>query len=535
MSLITLRDYLRCFLLLLLSLLLLSCLERRSVPEYGLSKEETLRINIAVEPPSLDWHKSSDVTSALISGNTMEGLIAVDVNDSNLGLLPALATEWKPFNKAQKWVFTLRKGVLWTDGVELRAQHVLDGWERLLNPLTGARYAYFLFSIKKARLYNEGKIKDFSQVGAKINSQGQIEVELVGPQSFFPYMLNHQSTYPFRPDILEKYGDRWTEAGHMVTLGPYELKIWEHDKAIVLTRNPRYYGRPAKIKNILAYMIGNLSTGITLVDSEQLDFQINLPSVLLSELSKRPDFYQSPLLGVYYYGMNVQKPPMDDVNFRKAVAHAIDRDEIVRMISGGHIPTSSFVPKGMFGYEPDVGLKFDVEKARGYLRQSPYKKTRPPVVLGFNTSEDHKRIAENIQAQLKRNLGLKVELRNEEWKVYINKLQVDAPQLYRSGWSVDYPDPDNFLNLWTSFSENNNTNWGDKKYDDLIARGAIELDKIKRRLIYKRAQKYMLEEAVPIIPLYIFTASSLISTRFVNPPVNVMGERHFKNMELRKQ
>ena len=516
-----------------LVLLSLGCLEKRSIPQYGLSKENTLRINILVEPPSLDWHKASDTTSALISRNTMEGLVAIDVKDPNLSLQPALASHWESFNQSQKWVFTLRQGVLWTDGVELTPQHVLDGWKRLLDPQTGARYAYFLFNIKNAHEFNKGVIKDFSQVGVRINSQGQIEVELVGSQSFFPYMLTHASTYPFRLDIAKKYGDRWTEPENIVTLGAYQLKIWEHDKAIVMNRNPSYYGRPAKIENILAYMISNLSTGIMLIDSGQLDFQGSLPSVLLSKLSERPDFHQTPNLGVYYYGMNVKKAPMDDVNFRKAIAHAIDRKEIVHLTRGGEIPISSFVPKGMFGYEPDVGLKFDVEKAREYLKKSNYQKQR--IVLAFNTSEEHKRLAENVQTQLKRNLGIKVELRNEEWKVYLNQLQTDPPHLYRSAWLVDYPDPDNFLNLWTSFSENNNTNWGDKKYDQWIAQGAVEVDQEKRRGIYKKAQRYMLEEAVPIIPVYVYSSSSLISTRFVNPPVNVLGAHHFKDMGFRQE
>ncbi len=532
-----LRIYLFLVIVILSFMAFPGCLKKRSIPEYGLSKKETLRINIVSEPPSLDWHKATDTTSALISGNTMEGLVAVNVKDPDLSLLPALATHWKPSNQAQKWTFNLRQNVFWTDGVSLEAQHFIDGWERLLNPLTGAQYAYFLFSIKNAQLYNQGKIKDFSKVGARINEKGQIEVELVGSQSFFPYMLNHQSTYPFRKDILERYGDRWTEARHMVTLGPYQLKIWEHDKAIVLTRNPSYYGAPAKIKNILAYMIGNLSTGITLVKSGQLDFQGSLPSVLLSELSKRDDFYRIPQLGIYYYGMNVKKPPMDDVHIRKAVAHAIDRREIIGLINGGQVPTSSFVPKGMFGYEPSIGLKFDVAKAKKYLRQSRYyegmKKKSLSITLAFNTSEDHKRIAENVQAQLKRNLGLKVELRNEEWKVYISRLQVDAPHIYRSGWSVDYPDPDNFLNLWTSYSENNNTNWGDEKYDKLIAQGAVEVHREERRRIYRQAQKYLMEEAVPILPIYISSANYLISSRFINPPVNVMGEHQFKDMDFK--
>ena len=108
----------------ILASLSLRCLERRSVPEYGLSKEETLRINILGEPPSLDWHKASDTTSALITGNIMEGLVAIDLNDPHLRLLPALATRWESLNQSQKWIFTLRKGVVWTDGVKLTPQHV---------------------------------------------------------------------------------------------------------------------------------------------------------------------------------------------------------------------------------------------------------------------------------------------------------------------------------------------------------------------------------------------------------------------------
>lgn len=522
------------FQIFILIFFLSGCLEKRSTPQYGLSNHDTLRINIVGEPPSLDWHKASDVTSAMISGNLMDGLLSIDVNNPELPLIPALAEKWESFNKAQKWVFTLRKEVFWTDGIEFKAQHLIDGWRRLLAPQTAARYAYFLFSIKNAHEFNSGKIKDFSKVGVKINSQGQIEVELVGSQSFFPYMVTHQSTYPIRLDVVEKYGNTWTEAAHTVTLGAYRLKIWEHDRAIVMTRNPGYYGQPAKIKNILAYMIENHSTSITLMDSGELDYQYALPAVLLGELSKRPDFHRTSQLAIYYYGMNVKKPPMDDINFRKAVAHAIDRKEVVHLASGGQIATSSFVPKGMFGYEPDVGLKFDIQKAMDFLKRSKYREKRPRLILSFNTSEDHKRIAENIQSQLKRNLGIEVELRNEEWKVYLNRLQVDAPHLYRSGWSVDYPDPDNFLNLWTSFSENNNTNWGDEKYDALVAQGAIEVDRKKRREIYRKAQKYMLEDHVPILPLYISSSNALISNRFINPPVNVMGERRFKDMEFAK-
>ena len=100
---------------------------------------ETLRINVMQEPPSLDWLKSVDTTSSLIENNIMDGLVEYNLEDPELGLLPSLATEWKSNKDATEWTFVLRKGVKWSDGVEFTGQHVLDGWERLLNPATASQ------------------------------------------------------------------------------------------------------------------------------------------------------------------------------------------------------------------------------------------------------------------------------------------------------------------------------------------------------------------------------------------------------------
>src|SRR5690606_9424483 len=138
------------------------------------------------------------------------------------------ATNWTSDKSAKKWTFQLRQDVKWTDGIPFEAQHVVDAWERLLNPKTAAEYAYFLFNVKNAKAYNEGKIKDFSQVGVKVLDKHKIEVELDSPVSFFPSMLVHHSTFPIRKDVVEKHGSKWTEPGNIVTLGAYTLKEWEH-------------------------------------------------------------------------------------------------------------------------------------------------------------------------------------------------------------------------------------------------------------------------------------------------------------------
>ncbi len=515
------------------SLVALSCTKKQKA-EYGLKHEETLKINITSEPPSMDWSISTDTTSAEIQDNIMEGLVEYNFSDPELGLMPSLAKEWTSSNNAQTWTFTIREGVKWNDGKPFTAQHVIDGWERLLAPATASQYAYFLFGIKNATKFNKGEVKDFKDVGVKINEKGQIVVQLEAPQSYFPYLLTHHCTYPVRLDVIKKHGDKWTEPKNIVTLGPYNLKIWDHDKAIVLERNEMYYGEKAKTKNILAYMIMEKSTAITLFETGKLDVQTPLPSAELSVLKKKPGYKENGYLLLYYYGMNTSKPPMNDINVRKAIAHAIDRKEITTMLSGGQKPMTSWVPAGMFGHEPSVGTGFNPGKAKEFLAKAGFKDptTMPKIELAYNTNEDHKRIAENVQAQLKRNLGINVEIKNEEWKSYLGKLKSDTPHIYRMGWVADFPDPDNFLNLMTSYSDNNHTKWGNKEFDKIINQAVSINNKEKRRSLYTQAQKILTEQGVPVIPIYSGVKHALINKRVKNYPVNVMDRRKYKKVVL---
>ena len=508
---------------------------KKKKEDYNLNLSSTLRINISTEPPSLDWNKSTDTTSALIQDNIMEGLVEYKLDDPNLKIQPALATEWRQEKNNQVWFFKIRQGVKWTDGKKLTAQQVLDGWQRLLTPATASEYAYFLYGIKNAREFNEGKLKDFTQVGASITKTGELKVELTGPMAYFPYLLTHHSTYPIRLDVIKKHGDQWTEPGKIVTLGAFTLKVWDHDKAIVLERNEGYYGQKAKVKNILAYMINELSTALNLFNAGKIDAQTSLPSTELRKLRQRPEYREASVLSIYYYGFNVKKAPLDNPIVRKAISHAIDRREITQMLDGGQTPLSSWVPPGMFGHEPNIGVNFNVSKAKEMLDKAGYKDRSklPKIQIGFNTNEDHKRVAENVQAQLKRNLGIDVELKNEEWKVYLKSLQTDPPHIFRLGWLADFPDPDNFLNLMTSYSENNHTRWGSKDFDKLIAR-AVGLGSEKlRRQVYSKAQKILTEQEVPVVPIYASVSHALISPRVVNFPFNSMQRYIFKGISLK--
>lgn len=500
-----------------------------------LEKSETLRVNITSEPPTLDWNKATDTTSSHIINNIMDGLVAYDLYDKELKLIPGLAASWAPTEKARVWTFKLRDGVKWSDDTAFEAKHVIDGWRRLLAKETASEYAYFLFSIKNAKAFNEGKVK-WEDVGVTAPDKLTVRVELEKSMGYFPHLLTHASTYPVRLDLIEKNGEKWIEAGKLVSLGPYILKVWQHDKQIVLEANAKYWGVKPKIPYVSAQMILEQATAINLFDSGQLDAIDGVPSTELKKARSRKEFRETGVLQLYYYGMNIQKPPMNNVHVRRALAQAIDRQKLVQLLGGGQIPMTGWVPSGMFGYSTDVGLEFNLEKAKADLAKAGYsdKKPLPKIEINFNTNEDHQRIAEAVQAQLKENLGIDVELKNQEWKTYLSQLKTDPPQLYRFGWLADYPDPDNFMNLMTSYSDNNRTRWSDPKYDKLIEDAATETDLEKRRNLYRQAGRIMLEQAVPVIPLFSSTAHLLVSDRVENFPVNALRRFEYKAVSLKK-
>jgi len=526
----------RILLLGFLSLFFVSCFKKKQSTKDTLPLKSTFRFNIATEPPTLDWNKSTDTTSSLIVDNIMEGLLEYDFSKENMALQPALASKWSSTSDGKIWTFTIREGVKWSDEKAFEAQHVIDGWERLLNPKTASEYAYFLYPIKNARSYSEGKIKDFSKVGVSINEKQELVVELESGKSYFPYFVSHTSTYPIRKDIIKKHGNQWTEPENIVTLGAYKLKKWQHDKKIILEKSDHYYGhKSVKIKNILIHIIPESGTAINLFEKGRLDVITNLPSRELPSLRKRKEYKSHPVLAIYYYGINVKAKPFDNIKVRKAFSLAIDRKAITDLLKGDQEPLTGWIPPSLLGHDSSVGEGFKPKKASLLLDSAGYKDrtTFPRVTISYNTHEDHKRIAEKVQAQLKKHLNIQVELSNEEWKTYLQSLKIGKQQIYRMGWVADYPDPDNFMTLMTSYSENNHTDWGNARYDALIEKAAGVLDPKERSQLYMEAQKILVEQEAAVIPIYSARSHWLISDRVLHFPLNIMGKISFKKVELR--
>jgi len=498
-------------------------------------QETTFRVNLGTEPPSLDWSRATDHVSFNVVVNLMVGLTEFD---RDLKPSPMVAKFWEVLDGGKKLLFHLRDDVRWSDGKPVRAQDFVYSWRRLLNPETASEYAYILFDIVNAEEFNQGKIIDPALVGVRAVNDRTLEVRLKYPVPYFLAITTFEVTFPQRQDVVEKFGERWTEPANIVTNGPFLLESWEHENEIQLRANPDFYlGKPA-IDRVQMAMVNEKTTALAMYERDQLDFIDNksIPIFEKRRIARRPGYRVVPQLRGYYYGFATNRKPFDDVRVRKAFALAIDERVFPKILHGGEQPIKSWIPPGMLAYNKEIGLSFNPSAARRLLAEAGYPNGQgfPAVTLGYNTDESHKMVAEAIQGMWKNNLGVLVRLDNQEWKVYLSRLLRDPPHVFRLGWGADYPDPNNFMNLFTSNSGNNNTRWKNTRYDELVEQAARELDPEKRIELYNEAQRILCETDVPIVPLFVTTEATVLNPRYTGLELNSMARLMLRHVRLKE-
>jgi oligopeptide transport system substrate-binding protein len=520
--------YSKLFVIIGITLSLFGCQagERRFEPQ-------TLRINISAEPPSLDWVITTDSTSFDVISNLMVGLTRYT---QKLTCAPACAESWEVLNGGTLYRFHIRPNALWTDGKPVTAYDFEYAWRRLLNPKTGAQYAYFLYDIKNAFAYNTGALKDEAQLGIRCPDRLTFEVELAKPAAYFIYLTAFCPSYPERQDIVEKWGNHWTDPEHLVSNGPFVLSKWEHEYKIELKSNPRFYGGEPPVHTLKMFMIPESATAFALYENDQLDFVDNrsfsTPDV--QRYRNSPEYRSAALLRGNYIGFNVLKKPFDDARVRRAFAMAIDRSVFPRILRRGEKPEYAWIPPELMGYSPASGCRFDPAQARQLLAEAGFAggKNFPQVALLYPNREDTRVVVEAIQDELKRNLGVRIDLVNQEWRVYLETLQRDAPPIYRGSWGADYPDPETFMNLFTTHNGNNSTRWSDAHYDQLLTQARGEQDPKERAQLYEKADTYLCKDNATIIPTYLSTQNAMVKPWVHGIELNALDMQFFNEVKI---
>jgi oligopeptide transport system substrate-binding protein len=475
--------------------------------------EDVFSFGNGPEPEKLDPGVMSGQPDGRIARMLFEGLTVPDPR--TLEPTPGQAHRWEISPDGRVYTFHLRPGLMWSDGTPLTSRDFLWSWRRVLEPATGSRYASFLFPVVNAEAFNTGELKDVEQVGLAAPDDSTFVVTLSSPTPYFLFSTQYYTCLPVPRHVIEKYGERWATDRHILGNGPFVLDFHRRRDRFELVKNPRYWDAAnVRLDRVIAWTVEDINTSVNLYKTGVFDWNPSgyIPAPFIPLMRKYEDFKSGRYQGVYFYSVNVNKKPLDDVRVRQALSFAIDRDRIASgVLKGSRDPWGNFTPSGYPGYTAPPGVSFDPDRARRLLAEAGFEggKGFPGFDLLFNTSEEHRRIAEAVQEMWRQELGIQVRLSNQEWGSYLQATTSVQYDVARRSWIGDYLDPNTFLSIMVTGDGNNRTGWSDPEYDRLVRAAGAEVDAAARMALLARAEARLLEAAA-VIPIYHYSTTELI-------------------------
>ncbi|MBY0117549.1 peptide ABC transporter substrate-binding protein [Paenibacillus sp. FSL H8-0317] len=497
----------------------------------GLAKDQILKINLSAEPPTLDPAQAKDSQTNTVLKFLYEGLVRIDADGKEQA---GVAKDWTISEDGLKYVFNLNPDAKWSNGDAITAEDFVRSWERALKPETASPYAYQLYYIKGAEGYNLSKdetykgtkVTDFSQVGVKATDEHTLEVTLENPTPYFLGLTAFYTYYPVHAsaDTNDKF---FTDYKNMIVNGPFVMDQYSKGQKIVVKKNDGYHAAAdIKLAQIDMSLTNSSASELQAYKSGQLDYtgapNGEIPSDQIPSVkAELPDeFKATGIASTYYYQFNVNEAPFNNVKIRKAFAMAIQRQLIVdKVTQGGQIPAFGFVPPGIRGENgefrdehKDDYFTENVEEAKALLAEGMKEEgytTLPAVTLIYNTSDGHAKIALAVADMWKQNLGVDVKTENQEWGVFLENRQNQNFQVARAGWSADYNDPYNFLEMWTTGNTNNDSKFSNEQYDKDVKETVKSADPAARMAAFADAEKILIQDEMGVMPIYYYTNVSL--------------------------
>lgn len=473
--------------------------------------EQKITYNVAAEPETLDPAAATGAPEGTVQLALFEGLVRLDANNEPI---PGIAETWDISDDGLKYVFHLRDAK-WSNGDPLTAEDFEYAWKRLLNPELANYYAFQLYYLVNGEEYNAKKATA-KDVGVKAIDAKTLEVTLKAPTPYFLSLTAFPALYPVNQKVVEAHADWHTSPENYISNGPFKLVEWEHNQKLVLKKNENYWAADdVKLETLVMTTVDSDDTELTMFETDQLDIAENPPLQELKRLLDEKEATIYPDLGVYFYVFNTDKKPMDDARVRKAMAMAVNRQSLIDNVTQAfEKPAYAIVPYGV----PDVngkdfretgGTYFeeDIEKAKVLLAEAgfPDGKGFPTLKILYNTKESHQKIAEALQEMWKTNLGINVELTNQEWGVYENSIKVGDFEIARAGWMPDYLDAMTYLDMWIkSDLSMYYTGWENAQYDKLVKIAGTSSDPAERMKAMHDAEAILMED-MPILPIYFYT------------------------------
>lgn len=471
------------------------------------------------DPITLDPARAQDAASANYIVEIFGGLVTLD---QQLQIQPDLAERWDLSPDGKTYTFHLRGDAVFSqDGRPVTAEDVRYSLERAADPRTESLVAEaYLSDIVGARDKIRGRADHIS--GIEVVDDQTIKITIDAPKPYFLSKLTYPTAFVVDRNQIESNPRNWTRKPNGT--GPFKLKEWKINERIVLEANSRYHLGAPKVKTVRFELAGGSS--LSLYEDGQLDVSgvglDDIERVLDTADPLHNDYKSADNLAIDYIGFNTKVPPFDDPNVRQAFAEAVDREKIANVVLKGVIPVANgILQPGLPGYDPNSkALPYDPEHARQLLKESRYADNMPEVTLAISGGGATVGPTDEAIVQMwKENLGIDVRIQQAESATFFSDLDQGNLQLFHLGWVMDYPDPENILDLlFHSRSQQNAAQYGrgpegsaphSRQVDSLLEQARTEQDQAKRFDLYRRAQQLIIEDA-PWIPMFFERTHAVI-------------------------
>ena len=469
---------------------------------YMTTPDNVLNANLASEPDHLDPALNSSVDGACLAILSFSGLFAYDEEGQ---LVPELAEDMPEVSEdGLTYTFKIRDGLKWSDGETLDAEDIVYSWNRLADPNTAADYSYLCDSMNLER-------NDDGTLGIEASDDGlTFTCHLTQPCAYFLDLCAFPAFFPVPEQSVteaDPNGENpgaWALESGFVTSGPMTCTAWKHNESMTYEKNPNYWNADNVTLDSINFMLSADDTAIyNAYNDGSLQFIDTVPNDEIANILGNDDFFIVPNLGTYYVAFNVNSPlfdgktPEQAAAMREAFSLLIDRQYIVDAVGQtGQQPAGAFIPAGMAdgnggvfqmnddAYEYPVTWDFNGEEAVGYydptatgadrvdeaielLEEAGFEfedgmlSASTPITVEYLTNDGtgHVAIAQSIQQDLAV-VGINMEIKSEEWNVFLNDRKNGQFDFAREGWLADYNDPINMLEMWLTDSGNNDAQFG---------------------------------------------------------------------------
>ena len=455
-------------------------------------------VQLGPNPETLD----PALNAAVDGGNTLitieEPLLIIDENNE---VKPGQAESYEVSDDGLTWTFHMRDGLKWSDGSDLTAADFEYSFKRLASPDTAAHYAETVVGMidgyqgaigNPDEDGNTTTDPDWDALNVHASEDGKtLTVQLSYPCSYFDKLASFVATSPVQQATVEANGDAWcTEPDTYVCNGPYMITEWTPSERIVLSKNPYYVGGwdSSKIVSdtITLLLLEDSSASYAAYNSGEAQLVKDVPTDEIPSLTRAEDggdFYLDEIMGTYYISLNDQEEPFTDVRVRKALSLAIDRDYVANTIMQGiYTPATALVGPGIVdengyfmdnanGGEPYISDDYaaNLEEAKSLLAEAGYPDGEgfPTITYSANDAGYHIPVAEYLQ-QAWGELGITMNIDKVEWSSFIPMRRAGDYDISRNGWSMDYNDPSNMLELFTTNNGNNDGKYANPEFDQVI-------------------------------------------------------------------